>query len=251
MASLERLSKRQRKNEAPRADSPINGSDSNEAEIDLPLQRGPHLPPSSIEPAEPVFLNEHNEHLRRADTSIYGTLSERSARIIRALQAAGCATQLYCHGGYSVPPERCELYGGKGIVVICCVILYGLNYISEDVGSWLSKYGLFLQDPVHCDRNVLYHNPHILYEDNHEPVMTFSFSFHAPSAHMEVLKVAPNLFELLNQERILPEAQQPSLVTTLLHKSVSKHSFITLLSKLQTPKASFDIHVKARTGLSI
>jgi hypothetical protein len=176
-------------------------------------------------------LNENNEVLRLEDNSIYGTLSERCARIIRALKAAGCATQFYCHARYSVTTENCPTNEeGKSRVFIFCVVLYGPKYISEDVGSWLADYGLFLQDPFHCDRNVPYHNPHVLCEDNHEPVMTSSFKIHAPSVHMETLKVAPNLFELLNQDRNLLEAEQPSLVGTLLHKSAYKHSFFQRLS---------------------
>jgi hypothetical protein len=171
-------------------------------------------------------LSENNDVLKLEDDSIYGTLSERSARIIRALKAAGCATQFYCHARCSVTTEARETTEeGKSIVIILCVVLYGPKSISEDVGSWLADYGLFLQDPFHCDRNVLYHNPHLLCEDSHEPVMTSSFKLHAPSMHMETLKVAPNLFELLNQDRNLMETEQPSLIGTLLYKSAYKHSF--------------------------
>ncbi|PQE30182.1 hypothetical protein CJF32_00003613 [Rutstroemia sp. NJR-2017a WRK4] len=249
MAGFERLNKRQRGNEASQTRS-VDSGESNQAEvcfglIDLPLQTGPDSLPSPTEPAESVFLNQHDELLRLEDNNTYGTLSERSARIIRALRAAGCATQFYCHARYPVAPESCETNEEvKSMIVICCVILYGPKSISDDVGSWLAYYGLFLQDPLHCDRNVLYHNPHVLYEDTHEPVMTFSFKSHVPSVHMETLKVVPNLFALLNQERNLPEAEQPSLIGTPLHKSVSKHVSRTSLMNDQTPKASSDVHVK-------
>ncbi|PQE05627.1 hypothetical protein CJF30_00007805 [Rutstroemia sp. NJR-2017a BBW] len=250
MTSSERLSKRQRGAEILQGHSAIDGGDSDEIDVcfglvDLPLQRGPHLPSSSIDPAESVFLSEHNELLRLDDSNNYGTLSERSARIIRALRSAGCATQFYCHARYPVALESCETNGElESTMVTCCVVLYGPKSISEDVGSWLADYGLFLQDPLHCDRNVLYHNPHVLHEDNHEPVMTFSFNPHVQSVQMETLRVVPNLFELLNQERNLLETVQPSLIRTLLHKSASKLLPKTMLINAQTPKASSDVHVK-------
>lgn len=99
-----------------------------------------------------------------------------------------------------------------------CVTIYGPRSMCEEVGDWLDGYGLFLQDPVHCDRNVLYQNPHLLRRDDEEPVMTCSFNSHTPIVHTETIIAAPNLFEILNQDHHLPETKQPRAISTSLHR---------------------------------
>jgi len=93
--------------------------------------------------------------------------------------------------------------------------------LSGEFGDWLADYQLYLQDPIHCDRNVRYENPHLLRGDDEEPVMTFSLEAHTPIIHAETAIAAPNLFELLNQEHNLKETEQPMAVLTPLHRSVS------------------------------
>jgi hypothetical protein len=93
--------------------------------------------------------------------------------------------------------------------------------LSGEVGDWLADYQLYLQDPIYCDRNVRYENPHLLRGDDEEPVMTFSLEVHTPIIHAETAIAAPNLFELLNQEHNLKETEQPMAVLTPLHRSVS------------------------------
>lgn len=42
------------------------------------------------------------------------------------------------------------------------IIIYGAVHLFEDVGAFLQSSGMFLQDPVGCNRNVIYRNPHRL-----------------------------------------------------------------------------------------
>jgi hypothetical protein len=195
------------------------------------VQINSHLHPASINSTKSVLLSSDNKLQRPGETAVYGILSERSARIIRALQAAGCTTQLYCQAGQSaMPGDNKDCGGDRGTEFTLCVILYGPRLISEDVGEWLADYELFLQDPVHCDRNVLYHNPHLLCGDDDEPITTFSLRLRVPNIQAETIKVAPNLFEILNQDHHLLETEQPGAVATPLHRSISNYSHRTPLS---------------------
>jgi hypothetical protein len=187
-------------------------------------------PPDSTESSLPVLLDNSNK-LQRPNGAEYGTLSQRSARIIHALVGAGCAMQLFCQNRQS--STRVDINHGRtegDTAVTLCVILDGLGSMAEEVGNWLADYHFYLQDPIHCDRNVLYRNPHLLRgnDENDEPVMTFSLKLHSPMIHAETIIAAPNLFEILNQEHDLLETEQPQTVSTPLHRSAYSHLFLEL-----------------------
>ncbi|KAG4441377.1 hypothetical protein IFR05_003134 [Cadophora sp. M221] len=183
--------------------------------VDIPVKT-PHLLDLSTNTA-PVLLDNPNT-LRLFDGSIFGTIPERSVRILYALVSAGCTTQLFCQNGHSAVEEGSGRPVEGGSIVTLCVITYGPETLSEDVGDWLAEHGLCLQDPIHCDRNVRYENPHLLRADDEEPLMTYSLETNAPIIHAETAIAAPNLFELLNQEHNLAETEQPQAVSTPLHR---------------------------------
>ncbi|KAL5313425.1 hypothetical protein ACEPPN_019158 [Leptodophora sp. 'Broadleaf-Isolate-01'] len=182
--------------------------------VDIPVKT-PHLLDPSVSTV-PVLLDAPNT-LRRFDGSIFGTIPERSVRILYTLVTAGCTTQLFCQNGYSAVQEGGSRPMEGGSIVTLCVITYGPETLSEDVRDWLAEHQLCLQDPIHCDRNVLYLNPHLLRVDDEEPVMTFSLETYTPIIHAETAIAVPNLFELLNQEHNLKETEQPGVVSTPLH----------------------------------
>jgi hypothetical protein len=129
---------------------------------------------------------------------------------------------LFCQKGQSAFSG--ELSDGRTVEetgLTLCVIIYGVGSTAEELGDWLSEHGLFLQDPVHCERNVLYHNPHLLCGEDDEPVMTFALKFHTPIVHAETAIAAPNLFEILNEDRELSETEQPGAVSTILRRLAS------------------------------
>ncbi|KAN0114679.1 SNF2 family N-terminal domain containing protein [Hyaloscypha variabilis] len=197
--------------------------------VDIPVKT-PHLPNPTTSTV-PVLLDNSNK-LRRLDGIIFGTLPERSVRIVYALVAVGCTAQLFCQNGHSV------VQGGSGgpaegdAAVTLCVTIYGPKSLSGEVGDWLADYQSYLQDPIHCDRNVRYENPHLLRGDDEEPVMTFSLEAHTPIIHAETAISAPNLFELLNQEHDLEETEQPMAVLTPLH-SHQKQALTFMLKREQ------------------
>lgn len=169
----------------------------------------------------PVLLDKSNRLRRFDDGSIFGTSPERSAQILYALVVAGCATQLFCQVRHSAVQRGSGDLAEGDTAVTLCVIIYSPKSLSVEVGDWLADYQLYLQDPIHCDRNVPYENPHLLRSDDEKPVMTSSLEAHTTIIHAETAIAAPNLFELLNQEHNLKETEQPMEVLTPLHRSVS------------------------------
>jgi hypothetical protein len=107
---------------------------------------------------------------------------------------------LFCQVRQSAKLGDNNSQGEEDIEFILYAIIYGPGSISKDVRDWLTNYGLFLQDLIHCDRNVLYQNPYLFYKDNNKPVITFSLKLYTLIVYAKTLKVTPNLFEILNQE---------------------------------------------------
>ena len=98
------------------------------------------------------------------------------------------------------------------------VILYGPTECFEEVGNFLLKCNLYLQDPDGCDLVVRYRNPQSLWGmDDNEVRMTQTAvpdtkrdfeSFHNPSDLLKGLEYAQEL----------SEASQPSALKTVLHR---------------------------------
>jgi len=68
--------------------------------------------------------------------------------------------QSFCRLGVDLVPPKASRH--------CCnnatlsVIVYGVLSLSDAVGDLFGQNGLYLQDPVGCDRSIRYANPHRL-----------------------------------------------------------------------------------------
>lgn len=99
------------------------------------------------------------------------------------------------------------------------VIIYGPIELCEPVGGYLSKCGTFLQDPLQCERDVVYVNPHILAEST-ETVMTSSLIAEHANSQVEVETVAgpKDLFSELSNDDHLQLTATPSALATSLYR---------------------------------
>ena len=98
------------------------------------------------------------------------------------------------------------------------IIIYGPIELFEDIGSFFQDYDIFLQDPVGCERNVQYCNPHRL--PSLDATLTkFTSDFAKQSTRvieMDDVDSHPELLDILNsQEELAETSQPPSLRTTL------------------------------------
>lgn len=178
----------------------------------------------------PVTLDETAPLLRATDGSEFGSLLERQARILHTLEEVeGVNLQFYCQ------PKCGKALGGgknrKGTVQEpqhpLCAIIYGPFRLFDCVGAFVSQCELYLQDPVHCNRNVPYRNPHLLSGLDEEPPMTISFNETRVPVDVEEMSSRPDLCTLLRSEDPLPETEAPPALCTMLYR-YSRHNAVPM-----------------------
>jgi len=103
------------------------------------------------------------------------------------------------------------------VVAHVAAILYGPEELGDQIGAFLDRCKLFLQEPFGCEQNVPYKNPHCLSSIFEEPKMTFELK------ELNVTCATLSQFEPLKALETtddLPEWSQPSSFKTnvILHK---------------------------------
>ncbi|RII05580.1 DNA repair protein rad5 [Alternaria sp. MG1] len=98
-------------------------------------------------------------------------------------------------------------------------ILYGPKWLSEDLGAFCQDSEIYLQDPVGCDRDVLYYNPHRLSSDDGACCTTFELQRASTNVVVTKLHVSDAL-DILSIPRVLGEVATPRWLKTelLLHQ---------------------------------
>ncbi|KAH8588455.1 SNF2 family N-terminal domain-containing protein [Bisporella sp. PMI_857] len=183
--------------------------------------------------------------------SRYGKLETTAIQIIQALEDAGCTLQLHCQSSPVSSVEE-SIYqksrrAGDEAVTNLNIIIYGPALLSDPLGEWLLDNVLFLQDPINCEKDVMYKNPQLLREDDEEFITTFSLCSHLQNFDVEKMETRPDLFELLNTEHHLTETEAPPAVLTPLY-SHQKQALTFMVSREQGMayhKAGKDIWSKA------
>lgn len=96
-------------------------------------------------------------------------------------------------------------------------IIYGKTELGDAVGQFLSSKGMYLQDPINCDYNVIYQNPHNLSRAEGDTVMTSALGSAPGNVEIERLDVGPDLLARLMEGEIpLAETEAPAGVVTSL-----------------------------------
>ena len=161
--------------------------------------------------------------------SVYGTLDSRAKKIMVVYQRE-LFLQIFANSASPGPKDdnvrkvgpgtsSCVPKAGASLDLYC--ILYGPSAYFEAVGTFTAKCGLFLQHPRHCDRRVLYRNPHCLTRENANDIYTQQLD--------DVLDIEPidesQIFynpidffaESVNQD-VLIDTESPSALRTQLYK---------------------------------
>jgi hypothetical protein len=98
-------------------------------------------------------------------------------------------------------------------------IIYGPVAAYEAVGKYVAGFEFSLQDPLLCDRNVQYHNPHRLRREGQQVLYTHSIGVLQTShSALEAEARSCNLFALLESQRNYAETDPPDAVTTTLYR---------------------------------
>jgi hypothetical protein len=108
-------------------------------------------------------------------------------------------------------------------VVRCslAITVYGPVELWDDIGSYFQDYDVFLQDPVQCNLDVPYSNPHRLStQDFGQCPLTSTLGTvgNAGSLGFELVAEHPDFLDILDSSDDLPEAPQPLAVQTQLER---------------------------------
>ncbi|KAG8532187.1 uncharacterized protein KY384_003828 [Bacidia gigantensis] len=175
-----------------------------------------------------VALDEDVQTLLDCQTrSPIGLLCPRSQKILSALHK-DLTVQLFAE-------RRCYRYDAKSSHLdkkpigrserlktpqnLCLyAVLYGSSALFENVGAFVARCNIFLQDPRHCILDVLYRNPQCLSPKNGEILRTRDLE-HGVGLDTSINNVNPNdLFAELAEQDDLVEAMVPSVLSTGLRR---------------------------------
>jgi hypothetical protein len=153
----------------------------------------------------------------------FGELDDRIAKILVNLSSdEGIKFQIYCRtitrratqgkkGGRKV--------GANELQYVMNTIIYGPEELCDAVGLYLTKCGVYLQDPLNCDGDYKYSNPHIL-SRTEEIVMTSSLVNLNLTPDVEQVTLSEDLFAELSADDHLSLTEAPDAINTPLYMLV-------------------------------
>jgi SWI/SNF-related matrix-associated actin-dependent regulator of chromatin subfamily A3 len=129
----------------------------------LTIKRNSKLldPSVSSTPVTIVTVRERELRLLSDPDVLVGTFDPSTAKALSTLKAQeGIQLQ-----SYITQQSETQRRLPKDFPYTLSVVIYGPKRYSESVGEFLLQCNLHLQDPRHCDRNVVYSNPQSLVQD--------------------------------------------------------------------------------------
>jgi SWI/SNF-related matrix-associated actin-dependent regulator of chromatin subfamily A3 len=149
------------------------------------------------------------------DGSIVARLDDRSGEILQALSEDDSIDMHIT----LLLPSQCSSKRVKTTRSrwhFCTVILYGPEFICGDVDTFCQTCDLYLQDPIGCERNVLYRNHHRMSSSEDRARFTFELqTIDTEKAVVTKLQYS-NLLDALVSSRLLFELETPSNLSTQL-----------------------------------
>jgi hypothetical protein len=167
-----------------------------------------------------VSFSRPSTFLRLDGYTEFGELNERIAQVLVNIGSEeGISFEIYCRtiNRRAAPAKKGRRKTGTNeLQYVMNAIIYGPDEICDATGEYLAKCGVYLQDPLHCDRDVVYSNPQML-PWTQEIVMTSTLA--CPSATPEIEKVASgeDLFSELSTDDHLSLTEAPDAVLTPLY----------------------------------
>ena len=174
----------------------------------------------------PLVLDDDDSTLHiLGEDQEFGYLDRRTGEILGRLRAeSGISLQISCVMATSQPgiwPHE-NLHGREcQREASVCVNIYGPEVLFEDIGAFASECMLFLQDPQHCDRRVIYRNPHRL--SFGECPVTYTQSepgYGTLSPEIEDFGGSLDPFDITELTGDLPETEPARTLRTSLYPSV-------------------------------
>lgn len=144
--------------------------------------------------------------LRRLDNTACGRLAQRDVKLLRLFKNEGIEYDILW-----IPAiEAATVQSG-----VLWVTIYGEKTLYKDLGDELRKAEVYLQDPIHAERDTIYWNPQRFH--NVEDSRTTSLKFDSEGSCPEVERAeAVDVLKNFTSQDDLPETEgSPSLRTQL------------------------------------
>ena len=177
----------------------------------------------------PIILtsNKKTLQLQTNQGHVVGKLEPRQSQILQVLRddedvelqvyVVLAPSQDYTRGNQAKKSFN-KLTPSRFRSIFLSVILYGPMEVFGAIGEFLEQCSVFLQSPLHCDRNVPYRNPQSLSGKDHNPPMTFQLDADLCRSQIETMVQGPDSSAALETEDSLQETQAPSSIKTSLYK---------------------------------
>jgi SWI/SNF-related matrix-associated actin-dependent regulator of chromatin subfamily A3 len=170
------------------------------------LQRHPDVRESALFSAPSGLL---------VDGFVVAKLDDRSGEILRALSEDCCIdVQITL-----LLPSQCSskrVKSTRSCWRFCTVILYGPEFICDDVDTFCQTCDVYLQDPIGCERNVLYRNPHRMSSAEDRDRFTFELQTIDTEKAVVTKLQCSHFMDALVSSRLLFELETPSNLSTQL-----------------------------------
>ncbi|KAF2235058.1 hypothetical protein EV356DRAFT_445723 [Viridothelium virens] len=180
--------------------------------IDLPVVLPSHTVDLRTPARRPVYLDPDDRVYHCSDGNLIGTLDAHAAEALSKLETDGQIGLQLC---YSISTETRLNRRGKASGLLE-VILYGPKGRADDVGDFVAKCGHYLQEPLGCDRNVPYCNPHCLSSLDGSLPMTFHLREEQPPVLQKLIRQTKDVLAHFETSEALKETDTPSTLRTQL-----------------------------------
>jgi SWI/SNF-related matrix-associated actin-dependent regulator of chromatin subfamily A3 len=139
--------------------------------------------------------------------------------------------------------------GDNELQYVMNTIIYGPEDLHDSVGDYALSCGIFLQDPVDCDRNVFYSNPQVLCRSG-ERLMTYDLASLNRAPEIEKFISQDDIFSKLSSDDYLPLTEAPDTIRTTLYRYQRDCDNILLLTinNLRHQKKALSFMIKREDG---
>lgn len=175
-----------------------------------------------------LIFRKPNHLYQVGKETVFGELDERNSKILSSLDnkehAEGICFQIYCrtiNRRAAQGKKGSRKVGANELQYVMNTIIYGPEDLCDDVGSYLIRCGVYLQEPLECDRVVLYSNPQFLSRGD-ERVMTDQLGNLNSAAELEKFISQDDIFSELSCDDHLACTEAPEAIGTPLYRHQMK-----------------------------
>jgi len=144
-----------------------------------------------------------------------GCLDPQSVEVMKVLSEDSTIVTQILILPPAAPSSGKRIQGSSKPPYSVSVIIYGPIEMFDDIGIFFQECGLYLQDPIRCDRNVPYRNPHRLSVPEDQVQLTFDLMQSRSDSSTRQLHKPDSLDGLIIHRELL-ELETPHLLKTQL-----------------------------------